>query len=173
MNSTSTSATGLIGGVQAGYDWQQKYFVYGVVADWSWTDLKHSVKGASTGATVSTFTAQVDWLASFRGRVGLAVDDTMVYLTGGLALADLKSSSNYQITGATYSHGTLNKVKGGWVAGTGLEHKFGPHWSGFAEVLYYDFGSNQATNVGQYGYSYTSEFTHEITVGRVGVNYRW
>src|SRR5712671_4134551 len=34
-------------GVDAGYDWQSRYFVYGVAADWTWTHMKTTVSGAS------------------------------------------------------------------------------------------------------------------------------
>ena len=34
--------TNFLLGVQAGYDWQDRYFVYGVAADWTWTNLKSS-----------------------------------------------------------------------------------------------------------------------------------
>src|SRR5579859_5387563 len=40
IGSCSTTATGFTAGGQIGYDWQSRYFVYGVVADWSWTNLK-------------------------------------------------------------------------------------------------------------------------------------
>ena len=39
-------STGFTAGVQAGYDWQSEDFVYGVVADWTWTNQwrdQHSV----------------------------------------------------------------------------------------------------------------------------------
>src|SRR5271166_2839736 len=63
--STSLSATGVAAGAQVGYDWQDRYFVYGVAADWSWTNLKHTIN-RSFGLYGAQ--AKVDWLASFRGR---------------------------------------------------------------------------------------------------------
>jgi outer membrane immunogenic protein len=35
LHSCSTGTTGFTAGVQAGYDWQSRYFVYGLVADWT------------------------------------------------------------------------------------------------------------------------------------------
>src|SRR5262245_26831408 len=81
-SSCSGSDTRFVGGVEAGYDWQRGTFVYGVAADWTWTGFKaQQSKFANTSAFVNQ--QKVDWLASFRGRMGLAVQDTMVYLTAG------------------------------------------------------------------------------------------
>ena len=86
IGSCTTSATGVAVGPEAGYDWQSGYFVYGVVGDWTYTGLKHTVAGAPFHTTnPASFTAQVDWLASFRGRAGMALDNTLLYLTGGVA----------------------------------------------------------------------------------------
>jgi outer membrane immunogenic protein len=178
----STGTTGFTAGVQAGYDWQSRYFVYGVVADWTWTGLKHSINRANS-SSFANFQAKVDWLATFRGRMGLAVDDTLVYFTGGLALAELKSSASagFDICGGACGFGgltwnnSLNTVRAGWVAGLGVEHKISQNWSVFTEFLYYDFGrttvSNGGTNTGSDTYS--TEFTHEIFQGKLGVNYRF
>lgn len=171
--SCATSDTGIAGGVEIGYDWQNGRFVYGVAADWTWTDLDHSTTNYSGSAT---FRAKVDWLASFRGRMGLAVDDTMVYITGGLALGHLKSSNFWGGTDCTPSctgdYGSLSKTKVGWVAGLGVEHKFSRNWSVKAELLYYDLGHETGSNT-QNGYTYATDYSHEIFVGRVGVNYRF
>jgi outer membrane immunogenic protein len=172
--SCAISTTGVVGGVEVGYDWQNRYFVYGVVADWMATDLSHST-GSASGISQYSHTAKVDWLASFRGRMGLAVDDTLVYLTGGLALGHLKSHGEASDSAGVVTSTALNTVKAGWVAGMGVEHKFTPNWSGKAEFLYYDLGrtSNAYSSTDPSTGTYTSTFTHEIFVGKVGVAYHF
>jgi outer membrane immunogenic protein len=168
----SVGVTGALAGVEVGYDWQDRYFVYGVAADWTWTGLKKTQSGRASGTTQWTHQAKVDWLASFRGRMGLAVDNTLVYFTGGLALGDLRSSVAIAGSGGSVSFGSLNKVQAGWVAGLGVEHKFNQNWSVKAEALYYDLGSQSASsNNGPAQYS--TDFTHEIIVGKVGLAYHW
>jgi outer membrane immunogenic protein len=166
--SCATAATGVAAGVDVGYDWQDRYFVYGVAADWTWTGLKHTQTHAC-GASVWNHTAKVEWLASFRGRMGLAVDTTMVYFTGGLALGGVKSSAS----GPGFDWGQLDKVAVGWVAGLGVEHKFNQNWSVKAEALYYDLGKNSASGSSVTHGTYSTEFTHEVIVGRVGVAYHF
>ena len=175
-NSCTTSATGFTAGVQVGYDWQSRYFVYGVVADWTWTNLKHTLTSNTPGepSSVTFMQAKVDWLATFRGRMGLAVDDTLVYFTGGVALADVKSSIGFpNCDSSKFCSNGLSKVQAGWVAGLGVEHKFNQNWSVFTEFLYYDLGHASASTQSASGLGYSTEFTHEILQGKVGVNYRF
>ena len=77
--------------------------------------------------------------------MGLAVDNTLVYVTGGLALGQLKSSVGITCASCTNSstgnYGALDTTKVGWVAGGGIEHKLGQHWSFKGEALYYDLGN--------------------------------
>jgi outer membrane immunogenic protein len=174
FGSCSTGTTNAVAGVEVGYDWQDRYFVYGVAADWTWTGLKHSTTRASTGTTSWTHQAKIDWLASFRGRMGLALDSTLVYFTGGLALGELKSSLTVNDTsGLLTNYGSLSKTQAGWVAGLGVEHKFTPNWSAKAELLYYDLGRATADGNCRFGKCYSTEFTHEVIVGRVGVGYHF
>ena len=51
--SCAAAATGVVGGVEIGYDWQDRYFVYGVAADWTWTDLSETSRGP-VGALAGT-----------------------------------------------------------------------------------------------------------------------
>jgi outer membrane immunogenic protein len=171
----SASATGFVGGVEVGYDWQDRYFVYGVSADWTWTGLKQTQTKAS-GISIFSHQAKIDWLASFRGRMGLAVDNTLVYVTGGLALGHLKSNVFFSGADGLNNYGALNTTKVGWVAGGGVEHKLNRNWSIKGEALYYDLGRETATGPSSPGNgngSYSTTFRHEVIVGRVGLAYRW
>jgi len=170
-SSCVNSATGVVGGVEIGYDWQNRNFVYGVAADWTWTDLDR--KQVTTSGTSSfTHQAKIDWLASFRGRMGLAVDDTLVYVTGGVALGHLKSNIQFAGPSSAYTYGQLSKTQVGWVAGGGIEHKINRNWSFKGEALYYDLGKADSSHTNDGG-SYTTSFHHEVIIARVGLNYRW
>lgn len=158
--------TSALAGVQLGYDWQDRNFVYGVAADWDWTGLKHSNSGYYYETAVQT---QVPWLSSLRGRAGLAIDNTMVYFTGGVAEGQIKATSTYD--GVQY--GSINQAKVGWVAGIGIEHQFTSHLSGFAEVLYYDLGNTTGPITYYATYPYQSEYGFEVIAARVGLNFRF
>ena len=173
--SCSAGATGFVGGVEIGYDWQDRYIVYGVAADWTWTGLKKTQTQAS-GISIFSHQAKIDWLASFRGRMGLAVDNTLVYVTGGVALGGLKSNASFSGADGLNNYGALSTTKVGWVAGGGVEHKLNRNWSIKGEALYYDLGRATATGPSSPGNgngSYSSAFQHEVIVGRMGLAYRW
>jgi outer membrane immunogenic protein len=175
LSSCSTGATGFTAGVQAGYDWQSEDFVYCVVADWTWTNLKHTV--TNSAISIPFLQAKFDWLATFRGRMGMASASgkTLVYLTGGLALGELKSNAGVvnECPDECFN-AALNKTQVGWVVGTGIEHKLSQHWSVFGEFLYYDFAKATAQSTTPDGSNaFVYEFTHEIFQGKLGVNYRF
>jgi outer membrane immunogenic protein len=170
--------TGFTAGLQAGWNWQAGTFVYGFAVDWTWTDLNRTISASYTSPT--SFRAKVDWLASFRGRMGLAVDNTLVYMTAGLAAGRVDHlNSGSAAAGTSGDYGNLKTTKAGWVAGLGVEHKFGPNWSVNAEFLYYDLGRKTASskfcsnNTCSDGGTYATEFNTEIFTVRVGLNYRF
>jgi outer membrane immunogenic protein len=62
---------GFLGGAQIGLNWQApgSPVVWGVEAEWSWTDAKADSTLAGTVAT-TTGTAKTDWYATVAGRLG-------------------------------------------------------------------------------------------------------
>jgi outer membrane immunogenic protein len=80
----------------------------------------------------------VDYLASIRARAGYAMDDILVYATGGVAFTEAKIDGE--------QHGFSDDAKFndvGGVAGGGLEWAASDMLSLRAEGLYYFFGDKQ------------------------------
>lgn len=157
--------TNFLAGVQAGYDFQDRYFVYGVVGDWSWTNLKSNAVGQSGSVS---YESKVNWLASFRGRAGIALDNTLIYATGGVALGNFGETT---MLGKTNSY-NVTTTQVGWVAGLGVEHRFTRNWSVNFEYLHYDLGNSTKSYTND-SESYTHTFTHVVDTGRIGLNYRF
>jgi outer membrane immunogenic protein len=156
---------GFAGGT-VGYNWQFGQFVAGIEADGAWADISNSVTQIDPILGAVTATAKVDALATVRGRFGVAVDQVLLYGTGGLALADTKISAS--ALGLTVSD---SKTMTGWTAGAGVEWMFLPHWSVKGEYLYRSFGgqtffANQVVGGIQTG-------TLNINSGQVGINYHF
>jgi outer membrane immunogenic protein len=173
-SSQVSSSTGGAAGPEIGYDWQMRDFVTGVVADWTWTNLRNTqtASNVAVGDRTTVVGAQVNWLASVRARAGLALDDTMIYFTGGLALGRIQDSNNNPTEGEYY--GTLNSTRVGWVAGTGIEHKFvGTPWSVKGEFLYYDLGRANSPTVYNGSEPYGSQFSNTVMEARIGADWRW
>src|SRR3954469_18235065 len=86
-----TSKTGFIGGGQIGYNWQHGNFVFGLEGDISGLSGKNSLFSGGDGGAYG-FSSQIRWLSTVRSRFGLAVGDTMVYATAGVAFGGVKNS---------------------------------------------------------------------------------
>lgn len=142
----------LAAGVTLGYDYQvDDNFVVGLEGDVG--------MGADDTDTVTyddpdyawdySFSTKIKRLATLRARAGLAMGNTMVYATGGVAAAKVRFSADAQGTG-TYSSSYTNygafgsQSMTGYTLGGGIEHSFG-QFSVKAEMLHTDLGkSDQA-----------------------------
>jgi outer membrane immunogenic protein len=169
---------GAIGGL-LGYNWQTGNFVYGLEGDWIWTGVKTAPQnGIFDFHADSSF--DVRWIATVRGRAGLALDATLIYFTGGVAFG--RVNNDYSIfndrAGTLFTRFTQNRTNVGWTAGVGLEHMFGPHWTARAEFRYIDLGTRTVgctegsftvcTDLG-----YRGEFSNTLMMGLVGLNYKF
>jgi len=162
--SASGNETGGIYGGYLGCQTQSGAFVYGVEGDFSGLsgDISRNID------LVGVLSSKLDWLATVRGRAGYAVNNFMLYVTGGVAFAEVKNS--LLIPG--FPEGSSSSTKAGWTLGGGLDYMFTPNWIGRLEFLYADLGNNGASYSAT-GLNYTSSLSHELIIGRAGLAYKW
>lgn len=172
------SGVGWLAGLDIGYNWQDRNFVYGVEADISWlADAKATTRGAlaSYGGYTTIKTSRVEDLSTFRGRFGFDFDGTMPYVTFGVAAGEIKNS--YTLTAPTGASNTVSASswKPGLVLGAGLEHQFTNHWTLRGEVLWVGFKDTTMTPAGPPGYAGagTVNYSNSLVLGRVGLNYKF
>ncbi len=136
---TRNTFDGMIGGVQAGYNYQLRSGVLlGIEADFSFPNYLPSNSVVSSLATArSAVTEQWDYVATARGRVGYAAGRWLTYATGGLAW----TGERFLDTPALGNDEKKLNTRLGWVAGAGVEYAFAPHWSVKLEYLYSRFGN--------------------------------
>ena len=80
---------GVLGGIHVGYNLSMGRFVYGIEADWSYMDTSDRVFDPDTEPEgTDNATADLNWLASLRGRVGVGSAQTLFYATAGAAWVD-------------------------------------------------------------------------------------
>ena len=134
---TSNSFSGMIGGVQAGYNVRlPSGMLLGVEADITFPNYLTSNSVVSSLATArSAVTEQWDYVGTARGRVGYATGPWLAYATGGLAWAGERFLNSPAIGS---EEKTLN-TRLGWAAGGGVEYAFAPHWTARLEYLYSRF----------------------------------
>ncbi|MCP3383362.1 MULTISPECIES: outer membrane protein [unclassified Bradyrhizobium] len=156
---------GFVGGT-AGYNWQTGNVVFGVEADGAWADVSASATGATVvpgfGVVTATASSKTDAMGTVRGRIGYAINNVLVYGTGGYAWIDNKITLSALGVSASDS-----KFHSGWTVGAGVEAFFAPQWSVKGEYLYRSLG----------GETY---FTGALPTGtlnfhtvQVGVNYHF
>lgn len=159
---------GLVGGT-AGFNWQTGGFVVGVEGDWSWADQKGSSPdtGPAGEPNLTSFTNE-KWLATARGRLGYAVNNVLIYATGGYAAAGVDVGIKETATGVVDDQ--TSQTRSGWTAGGGIEWGFAPNWSAKVEYLYVSLQDTGfvATNLGS-GFNRSSVPLNDNIV-RAGIN---
>jgi high affinity Mn2+ porin len=136
---TSNTFGGMIGGVQAGYNYRLRSgMLLGVEADISFPNYLPSNSAVSSLATARSAVAeQWDYVGTARGRVGYAAGPWLAYATGGLAWA----GERFLNKPAIGNDEKILNTRLGWAAGAGVEYAFAPHWSVRLEYLYSQFGT--------------------------------
>jgi outer membrane immunogenic protein len=117
-------------GGHMGVNLQSGNLVIGLEADGTW----HDASGSRSFAGPAYVDAFADWTASFRGRLGYAFGNVLVYATGGAALGGFDIGVASGGTASRMSDTVL-----GYAVGGGLEMEFSPEWSGRIEALHYGF----------------------------------
>jgi len=111
----------VMGGVQAGYNWQINQLVFGIEADISAIEVR-----AVTGPT----SFDEDWLTTVRGRVGYAWQRALFYVTAGVGFTHVD---------VTNFAGSTDRWQAGLAVGAGVEMAlWWPGLSGRIEYLYVD-----------------------------------
>jgi outer membrane immunogenic protein len=193
--SFGSGQSGVIGGGQAGYNWQTGSFVLGVETDFDGTSLSKTFDATGvpfSGAGVPAFLlgdtlsvhakTSLDWLGSTRGRVGwVPFPDNrwLIYGTGGVAYGG--GSANFTVFDATQNlllTGNPSSSRVGWVAGGGVEYALTNNWTIKAEYLYYNLGKSTfstapAVLTGFTGVFANGQVDYRVQTVRAGVNYKF
>jgi opacity protein-like surface antigen len=83
---------GTVGG-QLGYNWQWQALVAGLEGDINWVSANKSIPNATDDGNLAGFANfKMDAFASIRGRMGLAYENALIYVTGGPAFGHFNQS---------------------------------------------------------------------------------
>jgi len=178
----SDRQSSFIGGGQIGCNGQAGLLVLGVEGDFSGLSTHPSITGTGVLTTTDPFSitnsVRNDWLATVRGRAGLAVDRSFIYVTGGAAFSRLHYAQVYTDTlFATTGGFNTSHDQTGWTIGAGWEYALAPSWSVKAEYLHVRFSSFATTGLitSTTGGTNVMHGTvrEDIDIARVGLNYRF
>jgi outer membrane immunogenic protein len=182
---------GVLGGMQAGYNFQYNAIVFGVETDLDWSGIRKNQTDAhgDAGLPATLFTTsgdqKLDLFGTLRGRLGWTFDNLLIFATGGLAYghASVSTTTGSTIGGVFCSpggfsdctSGSASKTLAGSTWGGGLEWKLGGPWSAKAEYLYYNLGSLSfsAPNALNPVNPFRTSVDFKGDIVRIGLNYKF
>jgi outer membrane immunogenic protein len=175
--------TGGFGGGQVGCNYQSGMFVWGVEADIEGSGIRDSFGPSLLGTFPATLTVtaseKLKWFGTVRGRLGIAADRALFYVTGGAAFG--KTEYNMFAVDGGGNSVTVNgdTTRSGYAVGGGVEWAFFGGWTAKAEYQYLNFGNIgpiTAAAVNPAGVptgttATLSSFRNDYHTIRVGLNY--
>jgi outer membrane immunogenic protein len=176
---------GVIGGLDAGYDWHSGKLLFGAAADISLLHGSDAVSDftaypccAPLGFTIRQ-AVKTKWMATARARVGYDLGNAAVYVTGGYAGLKARYSGRFSDNYAdALEEGSRSQYRSGWIAGAGADIKVGTHFTVQPEYLHADFGHVSApggtfTSGGPWPDVFTHRAKIKTDVARVGLHYHF
>jgi outer membrane immunogenic protein len=169
---------GVIGGLQAGANYEFAPWVVGI--EGTWTDS--AIQGNTliscpactlpgpTGTPQERFTSQAQWFAALTGRPGYAANDWLFYAMAGGAWMRVRYTEDLLTAGGvTAATQNLNDNRTGFTVGAGIEFGLVENISAKVEYDFYDFGSRN------YNFAAITPVTVKSDVHTliVGLNYKF
>jgi len=145
----------VIGGFQAGYNWQIGQWVLGLEQDYQFTGLKQTMTFAAPAGLLlagDSMAVKTDYLTATRVKLGMAWDRAMVYAAGGLETGELDVSSTYVArAGGSPAMGftDAHKLHVGFNVGAGVDYAVTNNVFIGVEYRYLDLG-NETYNLGAF-----------------------
>lgn len=178
--------TAFIGGGQIGYNYAFSNLVAGIEADFSGFEFHAAKIPASSKADWGSDTrvsVEGNWLATVRGRLGVAMDRWLIYGTGGAAFTDGEYRNHDFCNRVPPCGGGLLAATGdmgvGWTAGGGAEFAWRPNWTFKAEYLFVQFDGEDYSGTAHYpaprepvNYRFSAS-SADFNIVRVGLNYKF
>ena len=156
---TDVRTSGGLVGLTLGYNWQTGPWVFGLEGDIDWTNIRGRFVSAACPTGCET---RNSWLGTARGRLGYAIDRVMPYVTGGLAVGDIRATPA-GLAG-------VRDTNAGWTVGGGIEAALAPNWTAKIEYLHVNLGDTGCSAAGC-GVATKVDFRAHLVRG--GVNYRF
>ena len=178
------SPDGIIGGVQAGYNWQASNWVFGVEADIQASSQRDN-KACVCSATRSPLPLTMPSCPGSARHAAVSAIRSAPRCSTPPAVSPMATSrpaSNSTLFGVTNSV-EFSDTKGGWTVGGGIETPFtllglfGPNWTSKSEYLYVDLGSTSGSFsvpiVGAATITATTSTRVQEHIFRSGLNYHF
>jgi outer membrane immunogenic protein len=163
----TSNPSGIVGGLQAGYNFQINSHLIGIEGNFDWSGASSSLS-CFPSLGPQNCAADPRWIGAITGRLGEIVGPTLFYVKGGAAWVHDSFSSQ--------SPGTLflaENTRAGWTAGAGFEYMFLPNWSAKVEYAYYGFPDKLIVFEDDSGDSFAKTIKQNMQTVTVGINYHF
>ena len=171
VNGVSIGPVGLIGGAQAGLNFEFSPVVIGGEVSWTSSAINGSANGTAGGAGVGSserFISNPLWIAAATGRAGYAANDWLFYAKGGGAVMRVGYEEDLLTGGVAGPNQSIGANRKGFVVGAGIEYGMTENLSAKLEYDFFDFGSQT------YNYNLTPvSITSRLSALTIGLNYRF
>jgi outer membrane immunogenic protein len=180
----SAAPSGVVAGLQLGYNWLAGPVLYGLEGDLGYLGLAGSATTTYVPLGYDTSTqTDSDFYLTLRARLGVIINKwALLYATGGYIGTDttvsiLGACDAALVCSTPTVGGSNSSFRSGWTLGGGLEGELGQDmgggaWTAKVEYLYYDLGSTSVTtNIGGAINTWTLETDGSLV--RAGLNYRF
>ncbi len=194
--SANADLKGVTKGFQAGFNYQfANGFVVGIEAEHIWLKHQKTQKAVTThnpahaagGWLQASTQYELDWMATLRGRAGIAFDRLFVYGTAGVAwLKEIEERGQYSLGSGISTVGPMFReqdavTRRGWTVGGGLEYALLNNWSLKGEYSYAHFGNEEflfpsaRASLSSYNTVNGRKASNELELhtSKIGLNYRF
>jgi opacity protein-like surface antigen len=164
--SVTASSSGVIGGGQLGYNFQNGNFVFG--AEWVFDGTSLDASGSAGPLSA---TAKTNWVSTLAARFGWAASNNWLWYGkagGGWAHNEATVTNFFNGTQVTGSN-----TNSGWLLGVGIQYAFAPNWSAKLE---YDYLALDTWTLNSTVFAPNADqlsITRKIDTLTAGINYKF
>jgi outer membrane immunogenic protein len=175
------SQSGVVAGGQIGYNFQWNWLVLGPEIDLGYMNIEGSAVDPDTVEHRGSDTrghSDSDFYATFRGRIGIALNQWLFYATGGgIAVnwdTSVRDDCNTRPCGFDLIDAHTQDFDWGWTVGGGIERMIACHWSIKAEYLFYQLDTQDFSGVDdRFGDTFRFRAHDQGHIVRGGLNYKF
>jgi outer membrane immunogenic protein len=172
----SGGLSGAVAGGQMGFNWQAGMVVFGAEIDGQWSGQRGTFTANCGVGCTAAESVRIRSIVTARGRIGVALDWLMPYVTAGGAFINARDDLTMTVGGVTANFLPLSGTRVGWVAGAGVEVALAGNWSAKLEYLHLSANNVSGTTsipgvLGDGGASEGADYRDNLV--RAGLNYRF
>src|SRR6201996_6249006 len=131
LPSFNTPLQGVVGGGEAGYNWQTGPWVLGLEANFEGSGLSGSRNAPCLpplcGALAASYAQRLSWFGTLRPRIGYALGNWLFYATGGGVLGQVYTNATTAV-GSLIATDNRSQTRDGWTLGGGVEGEIPAGW---------------------------------------------